>query len=58
MHGRTPLKAFIDGIRKEETPTPRPTKKAARPQPYEPEPVSRLPSLYTLGMIFLNYNTP
>jgi transposase InsO family protein len=29
MHGRTPLKAFTDGIRKEATPQTKPTKKAA-----------------------------
>jgi transposase InsO family protein len=29
MNGRTPLKAFIDGIRKEENPQPKPTRKAA-----------------------------
>jgi hypothetical protein len=27
--GRTPAKAFIDGIRKEDAPQPKPTKKAA-----------------------------
>jgi transposase InsO family protein len=29
MNGRTPAKAFIDGIRKEDAPQPKPTKKAA-----------------------------
>ncbi len=29
MNGRTPLKAFTDGIRKEDNPQPKPTKKAA-----------------------------
>ena len=29
MKGRTPLKAFIDGIRKENTQQPKPDKKAA-----------------------------
>lgn len=29
MNGRTPYKAFIDGIRKEDNPQPKPTKKAA-----------------------------
>jgi transposase InsO family protein len=29
MNGRTPIKAFVEGIRKEENPQPKPTKKAA-----------------------------
>jgi hypothetical protein len=29
MSGRTPVTAFIDGIRKEDAPQPKPTKKAA-----------------------------
>jgi hypothetical protein len=42
----TPTTAFIDGIKKEDTPQPNSIRKAAQPMPAMAAPVSRLPALH------------